>query len=126
MLDLFLKAWESADVDGLVALLKEDATLSMPPSPSWYQGREAIRIFVAATVFADGGMFADRAMRRWRLAGTRANRSPAFVIFQRVQTDEYQPFGLHVIQAEGGRISNITTFINPSLPARFARLQQSK
>lgn len=35
LLELFLKAWESADVEGLVALLKEDATLAMPPSPSW-------------------------------------------------------------------------------------------
>ncbi len=38
LLERFAHAWESADIDGLVNLLKEDATLAMPPSPSWYQG----------------------------------------------------------------------------------------
>src|SRR5829696_1845212 len=51
LLDHFVQAWESADVDGLVALLKEDAAFAMPPSPSWYQGPAAIGIFAAATVF---------------------------------------------------------------------------
>src|SRR5687768_12110637 len=40
LLDHFVQAWETANVEGLVALLKEDAMFAMPPSPSWYQGRE--------------------------------------------------------------------------------------
>jgi hypothetical protein len=60
LLDHFVRAWENADVEGLVALLKEDAILAMPPSPSWYQGRDAIRAFAAATVFAHEGMFVGR------------------------------------------------------------------
>jgi len=64
LLELFVKAWESADVDGLVALLKEDAALAMPPSPSWFRGRDAIRVFLAGTIFADGGMFGGAAMHR--------------------------------------------------------------
>ena len=83
LLDHFVRAWETADVDGLVALLKADATLAMPPSPSWYQGREAIRAFVAATVFAEEGMFGGKAPGRWRLVPTRANASPAFALYQR-------------------------------------------
>src|SRR5437899_6126483 len=51
LLARYLQAWETDDVDGLVALLKEDATLSMPPIPSWYQGREAIRTFLVAVLF---------------------------------------------------------------------------
>ena len=119
LLDHFVKAWESADVAGLVALLKEDAALAMPPSPSWYQGREAIGIFVAATVFADNGMFAGKAAQRWRLAPTRANGSPAFAVYQQSETNQYQAFGLHVLEVGGDWLSQITSFINPSLPARF-------
>jgi RNA polymerase sigma-70 factor (ECF subfamily) len=70
LLDHFVQAWESADVEGLVALLKEDATFAMPPSTSWYQGRKAIGIFASATVFADGGMFPGNANQRWKLLPT--------------------------------------------------------
>jgi len=54
LLARYLQAWETDDVDGLVALLKEDATLSMPPVPSWYQGREAIRTILLAVLFPSG------------------------------------------------------------------------
>ena len=119
MLDLFVKAWESADVDGLVALLKQDAVLAMPPSPSWYQGRDAIHSFVAATVFADGGMFGGQADKRWRLVETRANSAPAFAIYQRTGTNEYQGFGIHVLQWAGNQLSQLTSFIDPTLPGLF-------
>ena len=123
LLDLFLKAWESADVAGLVALLKEDATLAMPPSPSWYIGREAIRTFVAMTVFADEGMFGGEAAGRWKLMGTRANGSPAFAIYQRTGTNEYQPFGIHVLRFEEKQLSGLISFIDPTLPGYFASPQ---
>ena len=119
LLDHFVKAWESADVAGLVALLKEDAALAMPPSPSWYQGREAIGVFVAGTVFADGGMFAGKAAHRWRLLRTNANGSPAFAIYQRTEANHYQAFGIHVLGYADDRLTQITSFIDPSLPVRF-------
>jgi RNA polymerase sigma-70 factor (ECF subfamily) len=119
LLDHFVRAWENADVEGLVALLKEDAILAMPPSPSWYQGRDAIRTFAAATVFAEEGMFGGSALRRWRLLPTRANASPAFAIYQRTAENEYQPFGLHVLDYEADRITQVMCFIDPSLPQHF-------
>jgi RNA polymerase sigma-70 factor, ECF subfamily len=120
LLDLFVKAWESADVDGLVALLKEDAAFAMPPSSSWYQGREAIRTFLATTIFAEGGMFGGEARRRWKLMETHANAAPAFAIYQRNEENEYWAFGFHVLQTDGNQIVHITSFIDPSLPAYFA------
>lgn len=124
LLDHFVKAWESADMEGLVALLKEDAALAMPPSPAWYRGRQAIGVFVAATVFSEGGMFGGKASQRWRLLRTNANAAPAYVIYLRTETDRYQAFGVHVLECEGDRLSQITSFIDPSLPSRFGFPQQ--
>ena len=115
LLNLFVKAWENADVDGLVALLKQDAILAMPPSPSWYHGRENIGLFVASTVFADEGMFGGNALHRWRLVSTYANAAPAFAIYQRSETNQYQAFGIHVLELKAGRISQLTSFIDPTL-----------
>jgi RNA polymerase sigma-70 factor (ECF subfamily) len=119
LLDHFVQAWESADVEGLVALLKEDATFAMPPSPSWYQGPTAIGIFVAATVFADDGRFGGKASGRWRLVRTNANTAPAFALYQRTETNEYQAFGIHVLEIRAGGLAQIVSFIDPSLPTRF-------
>lgn len=119
LLDHFVQAWESADVKGLVALLKADAALAMPPSPSWYQGQSAIGMFVAMTVFSDGGMFPGQAINRWRLLPTHANGSPAFAIYQRDEKNEYQSFGLIALTIVGNKLSQIISFIDPSLPPLF-------
>src|SRR5687768_7320580 len=119
LLDHFVQAWERADVDGLVALLKADAAFAMPPSPSWYQGLEAIRMFSATTIFADDGMFPGKGLNRWRLLPTRANGSPAFAIYQRDENDEYQAFGLIALTFQEGKLSQIISFIDPSLPLLF-------
>jgi RNA polymerase sigma-70 factor (ECF subfamily) len=119
LLERYVQAWETADVARLVALLKEDATFTMPPSPSWYRGRAAIGAFVAVTVFADHGMFPGKAAGRWRLVPTRANAQPAFAIYQRMEGNVYQAFGIHVLTFEAGRLAEITSFIDSSLPLRF-------
>jgi RNA polymerase sigma-70 factor (ECF subfamily) len=120
LLERFAHAWESADIEGLVTLLKEDATLAMPPSPSWYQGRAAIAAFVAATMFADGdGMFSGKAVGRWRLLPVRANRSPAFALYQRTGENKYEGFGIQVLAGDEGGFAEIVSFIDPTLPARF-------
>ena len=119
LLDHFVQAWENADVEQLVALLKEDATLAMPPSPSWYKGRESIRLFVAATVFSNDGMFGGRASGRWRLIPTWANASPAFALYLRTATDTYQAFGIQVLSCEADKLTQIMDFLDPALVARF-------
>jgi RNA polymerase sigma-70 factor (ECF subfamily) len=119
LLDQFVEAWEAADVEGLVALLKENAVLAMPPSRSWYQGREAIRKFAAATFFADQGMFGDGAAGRWKLIPTQANGSPAFAIYQRIEGHGYRAFGIHVLDHDPEGLARIISFIDPSLLPRF-------
>jgi RNA polymerase sigma-70 factor (ECF subfamily) len=119
LLDQYVQAWEKADVEGLVALLKEEAVFSMPPSPSWYDGKAAIRKFIAATVFADHGMFLGVAAGRWRLLPTHANQQPAYAIYQKNEAGGYQAFGMHVINVQSGGIAEVVSFIDPTLPQRF-------
>lgn len=118
-LEKYVRAWQTADVNGLVALLKKDATLSMPPSPTWYAGREHIGLFANRTVFANEGMFPGPALDRWRLLPIGANGQRAAAVYQRMENGKYHAFGIHVLDCEMDQITQITCFIDPSLPGRF-------
>lgn len=119
----YVRAWETADIDALVMLLKDDATFSMPPIPSWYQGRETIRGLVSRTVF--GGP----ANGRWRLLPTRANKQLAFGLYRVGDTPGvHLPYGIQVLTFEDGQLADITTFRNPELAGHFglpARLESN-
>jgi RNA polymerase sigma-70 factor (ECF subfamily) len=71
LLDRYIRAWEDADLDGFVGLLRDDAIYSMPPWPQWYSGRAAIRGFFGTAWRYYGG---------FRLVPTSANRQPAFAV----------------------------------------------
>ncbi len=115
----YLQAWETDDVDGLVALLREDAMFSMPPVPSWYQGREAIRTILLAVLFPSG------VRHRWRLFPTRANGQPAFVVYRAEEaTGVYQGFSLQVVTLDDSRhdqrqVADVTTFLGPKFVTSF-------
>ncbi|QBD75156.1 sigma-70 family RNA polymerase sigma factor [Ktedonosporobacter rubrisoli] len=119
LLTRYLQAWETGDVNGLVALLKEDATLSMPPIPSWYQGREAIRTFFRAVLFPSG------VQNRWRLSPTRANGQPAFVVYRADEaTRAYRAFALQVVTLDATlsdlpQVASVTAFLEPELVTSF-------
>jgi RNA polymerase sigma-70 factor (ECF subfamily) len=119
LLHKYVRAWEAADVEGLVTLLKEDATFSMPPSPSWYRGRAAMRVFSAATLFKDEGMFPGKAAGRWRLRATQANGQPSFALYQRDEAGVYRAFGLQVLTRDGPQLAEVTAYIDPTLVALF-------
>jgi len=115
LLSRYLQAWETDDVAGLVALLKEDAILSMPPIPSWYQGREAIRVFLLAK-------FGEQ--NRWQVVPTHANAQPAFVLYRADGAKSlYQAAGIQVVTIDGSRlkrqIAEVTIFLRPSLVTSF-------
>jgi len=103
------RAFEAADVAGIVALLTEDAWLTMPPLPMQYQGRELAARFLTATAFRPG----------WtaRLIATAANRQPAFGFYVRdPQTGVWQAVGLLVLSLSGARICAMTRFDAATLP----------
>jgi RNA polymerase sigma-70 factor (TIGR02960 family) len=103
----FVCAWESADLDALVALLTDDAFISMPPMPFGYEGRDVVARF-CATLFGAG--------RRFDLVPTRANGQPAFGAYLRAPEGIRHGTGLYVLTLTGDRICAMTRFDNSVLP----------
>ena len=103
----FVRAWESADLDGLVTLLTDDVFASMPPMPFEYQGRDAVARF-CASIFRSG--------RRFDLVPTRANGQPAFGAYLRGPNAIRHGVGLYVLTLAGDRICGMTRFENSVLP----------
>ena len=104
----FVRAWETADVDALVALLTEDVFMSMPPMPFEYEGRDVVGRFCASLF---------RAGRRFDLVPTRANGQPAFGAYLRAPTGISHGVGLYVITLAGDRICAMTRFESSVLPS---------
>ncbi|MFE9880934.1 sigma-70 family RNA polymerase sigma factor [Streptomyces sp. NPDC005784] len=103
----FVQAWESADLDALVALLTDDVFMSMPPMPFEYQGRDVVARFCA-------GLF--DAGRRFDLVPSRANGQPAFGAYLRDPNGVSHGVGLYVLTLTGDRICAMTRFDNSVLP----------
>jgi RNA polymerase sigma-70 factor (TIGR02960 family) len=105
----FVRAYESGDVNELVALLTADVCVSMPPIPLEYQGRDVVARFYAS-VFGKGG--------RYDLVPTRANGQLAFGAYLRAPTGGIRHgAGLLVLTVAGDRISALTRFDNDVLPS---------
>jgi RNA polymerase sigma-70 factor (TIGR02960 family) len=102
----FVRAWESADLDALVALLTDDVFMSMPPMPFEYEGRDVVARF-CASLFGAG--------RRFDLVPARANGQPAFGAYLRAPTGIRHGTGLYVLTLAGDRICALTRFDNSVL-----------
>jgi RNA polymerase sigma-70 factor, ECF subfamily len=112
IVDGFVDAWERADIDAVVAMLTDDAAITMPPIPTWYRGREAVATFLRGWPL--------RAGRRWRLIPARANGQLAFGEY--LWDEERKAFKAHsmnVLTLDGERIAEITAFLDADLIPRF-------
>jgi RNA polymerase sigma-70 factor (TIGR02960 family) len=103
----FVMAWQSADVDALVALLTDDVFVSMPPMPFEYLGRDAVA-GLCASLFGAG--------RRFDLVPTRANGQPAFGAYLRTPDGIRRGTGLYVLTLSGDRICAMIRFEASLLP----------
>ncbi|HEX6445824.1 MAG TPA: RNA polymerase subunit sigma-70 [Streptosporangiales bacterium] len=109
----FAAAYTAADVDGVVALLTDDAWLSMPPAPHEYHGRTAIAAFLHAS-------FGYRGNRVVRLLPAAANGQPAFGSYLAPRPDAVAtPGGLFVLTVAGDRLRAVTRFHLDELYPRF-------
>jgi RNA polymerase sigma-70 factor (TIGR02960 family) len=104
---MFARAWESADLGALVALLTDDVFIAMPPEPFGYEGRDLVARYCARQ-FAAG--------RRFDLVPTRANGQPAFGAYLRGPAGTRHATGFYVLTLAGGRICAMTRFEASVLP----------
>jgi RNA polymerase sigma-70 factor (ECF subfamily) len=107
MVAKFVSAFESADVDALVALLTDDVFLTMPPTPLQYRGRDSVAGFFA---------FVFGFVQGFRLVPTRANGQPAFGVYRHTPAG-LQGAGLFVLTLAGDRIVAMTRFEDTVLAA---------
>jgi RNA polymerase sigma-70 factor (ECF subfamily) len=110
LLNRYVRAWEGKDLEGFVALLKEEATYAMPPWQHWYLGRDSIRTFFG-TVWPRYG--------RFRLLPTRANGQPAFALYAEGKEGGWRAHSLQMLESDGELISRLTLFMRPLGPTLF-------
>lgn len=109
----FVTAFEAGDVATIVALLSDDAILTMPPAPLVYQGRDAIGRFLS-TVPAAGRL------DQFKLVASRANGQPAFGCYLRdPHTAIAHAYGMMVLTLTGNRLAAITGFPDTSVFRSF-------
>lgn len=110
LLDRYVRAWESADIEGIISLLTDDASFPMPPFPFFVRGKPAIRAFISRTILSVD------AQNRWKLLPIRANGQSGFAFYRIDEvTRIYRPFALQVLTIKNGLVSDATTFGFPSL-----------
>jgi RNA polymerase sigma-70 factor (ECF subfamily) len=105
IVESYVEAWEKGDVDAILAMLTDDATISMPPRPTWFRGRETIGAFLARWPLAEG--------RHWHLVPTSANGQLAVSVYRRNRDGSLLAHSVNVLTlAEDGRIREITAFLS--------------
>ena len=107
----FSDAIEAGDTTRVVALLSDDARLTMPPLPLEYIGHEAIAAFLDHRAEVRGAPL--------QLRPTRANGQPAFGCYLRSRA-----WGMMALTLAGEQIAEITAFSDPSLVSRFGLPRQ--
>jgi RNA polymerase sigma-70 factor (ECF subfamily) len=110
LLDQYARAWESADLEELIAMLADDAVFPMPPMLPAILGKQAmIALYKDVIMAGDTG-------GRWKLVPIRANGQPGFAFYRLdEETHQRQAFALQVLTIEDGLVVSATTFGFPAL-----------
>ena len=112
LLRRYIEAHERADVDALAALLREDARLTMPPHPTWFEGRAAI------LVASENGF--DPAFGELRSVPAWANRQPGVAHYLRAPGEtDFEALAIDLLRIEDGRVAEITSFVDSAFFAAF-------
>jgi RNA polymerase sigma-70 factor (ECF subfamily) len=112
LVERYVRAWQRADVAGIVKMLTEDATFSMPPIPNWFLGPAAIGDFLATLSLV--------ASNRWQLVPAAPNGQLAVghYLWHRAH-GAYEAHSINVMTLHGNRIAALTTFFLPDAFAEF-------
>jgi RNA polymerase sigma-70 factor, ECF subfamily len=109
LLKAYIAAFETADAAALERLLRRDAMLELPPSPTWFAGGEAISTAVAGLGYPG----------EWRMVPTAANGQPAAAAYRRGSDGAYRAYGIVVLTVSSTGIARIVVFGDPGLFGRF-------
>jgi RNA polymerase sigma-70 factor, ECF subfamily len=115
LLARYLAAWERTDIDGLVALMQEDAVLRMPPQRALLGAAEIGRFFAGETPLLSCGI------ARIVAEPARANGRPALVMRRREADGTLSAHGLLVLRVEAGVVAGLEAFIGEDVVRRFER-----
>jgi len=107
LLDQYIAAFESADVEALEKLLVEEVTLEATPLRTWFTGRRTCIPFLRDHLLGSPGT--------WRMFPTEANGQPAAAAYLRDSDGHYQPYGICVLTVTEVGIRRITSFGDPGL-----------
>jgi RNA polymerase sigma-70 factor, ECF subfamily len=109
LVERYIEAWESRNVDAMLAVLAEDVTFAMPPFPHWWSGRESVMDFIVST-----------GKPSLRHVVTRAGGQPAVAWYIRGSGQPtFLPASIEVLALEGERVREITAFADPRLFPSF-------
>jgi RNA polymerase sigma-70 factor (ECF subfamily) len=111
LLNRYATAFENADVTALTELLRNDAVFEMPPWPTWFTGREQIRLVLQSHALLRPGDFT--------VIPTAANGQPALAIYRRGQDGMRQACAIQVLTLTASRVARIVAFRDPGLFATF-------
>jgi RNA polymerase sigma-70 factor, ECF subfamily len=114
LLERYVQAWESADLERFVALLKVDAIYAMPPWREWYRGRASISNFFGAVW---------PAYRGFRLVPVGANLQPAFALYTLGAEGRWNAHSIQLLSLDKDGIATFTAFMQPLAQRLFTAFQ---
>jgi RNA polymerase sigma-70 factor (ECF subfamily) len=109
VLESYIRAFETADAQGLAQLLLRDVRMEAPPMRAWFQGLTACIPVLRDRVMGEPG--------NWRMfpVPSGANGQPAAAAYVRDETGAFRPYGVVVLEVTGGLVSRIVSFGDPEL-----------
>jgi RNA polymerase sigma-70 factor (ECF subfamily) len=107
LLARYAAAFENADGAALARLLRADAVLELPPSPTWFAGRDRIAAFLAARVLGRPGDFT--------MVAVAANGQPGFAAYRRDRDGRYRAHAVQVLTLDVASIARVVSFNQPEL-----------
>jgi RNA polymerase sigma-70 factor (ECF subfamily) len=105
LLAQYVAAWETADSAALIAVMREDVALTMPPLPVWYGGHADVKKFL------DGYLFKSSDPFKVKLVAVHANGSPAFAVYQLDGQGIYRAAAIQILTIDHGQISEINDYL---------------
>lgn len=108
LVERYVAAWETRDVDLMMEVLAEDVSFAMPPFPHWWSGRVSVMDFIVST-----------GKPTLRHVLTRASGQPAVAWYMRRASGAFVPTSIEVLTLHGERVKEITAFASPALFSHF-------